>query len=327
MKLEQKKLKRIGVTTAFSALLLTSIAVPSFAAKEAAIKTVSNELPVAFNVVDFEDTVVLSWDTQLDTNLKTYDVKKDQSQTVVYYVSPGDENDDDLIVDVLLKVPTDVAGSITSISVDGDVIESLYTQDNFEYYLLNQELDVTVGAEIYSDDFAITFDKTTAANTPFTASLVAVQEAVDEPDPEPIVNQTPMPHEDGNFWPLAFNAYSTADANFYFYPQAGADNGTAVIKLGDGIVSFDVANSSYTDYATGTHMDLTNYYNAATNTLTLPISVPQFPLECYLTLKDTVFNTQAGDYTVTVAVDQDGEGTEYSISDEREFTLTLNPNN
>jgi hypothetical protein len=324
MKSPMKTIKKFTMTTVLSTCLISSFVTPAFAAIDvnSLQNKIGNELQAEFHVTeaDVVDTVKLSWDVAaLNTALERYDLLKDEEKTVTYFVSPGADNDDDVTVSVLLKLPTATANALRSLTVNGTPIASSFSESGYNYYALNEGLAVAAGSRAISDTFDISFSQAAAADAPFSASLIAVKEVV------PAV-KTEAPGTDGGFWPTSFSAGETTTAQFFYYPQPGAVNGTAVIKLGDGITSFDVAHSSFTDYASGTRTDLTAYWDADSKTLTLPISV-EWIRECYITLTDAVFHTTPGDYSVTVAVDQDGAGAAYSISDEVSVSLPINGRN
>jgi hypothetical protein len=320
MKSPMKTIKKFTMITVLSTCLISSSVTPAFAAVDSSSlqSKIGNELQAEFHVTeaDVVDTVKLSWDVgALNTALERYDLLKDEEKSVTYYVSSGADNDDDLTVSVLLKLPTATANALRSLTVEGTPITSSFSESGYSYYALNEGLAVAVGSTAISDSFNISFNQAAPEGSPFGASLIAVKESVS-------AIKTEAPAEDGNFWPLTFQAGETATAQLFYYPQPGAINGTAVIKLGDGITSFDMAHSSFTDYASGTRWDLTAYWDADSKTLTLPISVESIR-ECYITLTDAVFNTTPGDYSVTVAVDQDGAGAAYSISDEVSVSLKI----
>ncbi|WP_168123451.1 hypothetical protein [Paenibacillus sp. HB172176] len=313
--------KKVWLTTALSTCMISSFVTPAYAGATSGPldNMIGNELPAVFNVTapDVEDTVILSWDTAaLNTALESYDLIQDEAKTITYYVSPGADNDDDLSVTILLKLPETSAAAVDSIEVDDNTIESSFSDNGFDYYELNEGLAIGMNDTAYSDTFDITFNDV-SNGTPFSASLVAIKEST------PAL-KTEMPGE-GNFWPLSFINGETKTATLYYYPAAGADNGTAVIQLGEGITGFDAATSSYTDYETGTHTDLTNFWDEATKTLTIPISVPaNSPRECYITLQNAVFNSTPGTYSVSIKVDSDGAGTAYSESDEYTMDYQIN---
>lgn len=333
MKLLKKSFKKNTVTAFISVCLVSSFATIAVAAINANLlnNRIGNELQASFSVIDPVDTVVLSWDEEaMNTALGSYNLTKDAAQTVTYYVSPGADNDSDLTLNVLLKVPAASADALQSLKVEGEEIASAFHEDGFDYYVLKEGLEVESSEASYSDTFEIAFSQATAEGSSFSASLIAVKE--EEEEEEEVTGEKTVTPSLSSFYKVPYNpssslSYWTGESNLstklFFYPAEATTGGVAVVKLGDGITALDIAASSYTYYGTPTITDLTDYYDASTHTLTLPVTVPSFPRECYLDLVGLSFNHTAGDYSISLAVDQDGEGTDYSISDEAIKTISI----
>lgn len=332
MKVLKTRFKKNTVAVFLSVGLVGSCASLAFAAIDTNLlnRQVGNELPARFNVLAPVDSLVLSWDAAaLDTTLGSYDLVKDKAHTVTYYVSPAEDNIDDLTVDVLLKVDSASANALQTLQVDGDAISSAFTEDGYNYYVLKEGLEIEASDLAFSDTFDITFNQASTSNAPFAASLIAVKEEEEEQEETGLKTETPQlssfykepynPQTSMQYWA----GETTQNMKLFFYPAEETTDGVAVIKLGDGIASLDIATSSLTVPGSPVVTDLTSYWDAATKTLTLPITVPSFPRECYLDLKGLIFSSTTGDYTMSLTMDQDGAGTEYAVSDADTKTITI----
>jgi hypothetical protein len=319
MKRVLQMFKKVAVTTVLSTCLIASMVTPAFAGVDAnsLSNKIGNELVANFSITDAVDTVTLSWDEQAqDIALKSYSLAKDATQTVTYYVKPGADNDDDLKVSVLMKVPSVSDAMISSIQIAGSTISLAFTEGVYSYYVLKEELDVAVGAAAYSGTFDIAFNQ--ANSLPLPVSLIAVKEGA------PAGIKTAAPSSGAISPVTSYVVGQQADASISFTPANEmilTSGMTVVVKL-NGIETLNAAGSLFN--AGGTMIsDLTSYWNAQTKTLTLPINAPMLGIY-FISLKDAVFSSTPGSYEIKVSIDRDSAGTAYTISDEFSIPLTIN---
>jgi uncharacterized protein YneR len=314
----KKKRKKLYVSAAVSACLVLS-AVPSAYAGPGSLldNRIGNELEAEFNVTtvaDVQDTVVLSWDSSaMQLDKKSYDLTKDNSKEIEYFISPGAENDDDLTVSVLLEIPTAAASSVELEEGTDSFVEGDYT-----YYYIDQGLEVNAGDAADSNEFDITFKAVSPQNAPFTAKLLALNETPAPPAPV----KTSL---SGYLQSTNLNQNQT----MYFYlnspAQAVATQGTVVVNIGGITPVFSdgqIDGFLYTE-TTGIPL-LAEYYDAATHTFTIPVE-----LEAGNFLNGFRLNYPTYPMTpnseIKVTYDLDGDGTAYTVSDEVKATYSVNP--
>lgn len=315
----KNKSKMLYVSAAVTACLAVGVAPSAYAGapNPQLNNQIGNELPAEFNVtevVDAEDTVVLSWDAAaLQLDKQTFDVTKDVEKEVAYYVSPGSENDDDLTVSVLLKIPTTYAAAVDELSVDGSAASS-FVEGSYTYYTIKQGLEVDFDGSALTDTFDITFNTASLPNTPFTASLLAIDE---NPGPEKsyisghLQETSPTPYRDMIMY--LSSPVTTAPVT-----------GTLVVNLGD--MTPHLSDGVYEGFLV-TDKDkrvalLPEYYDAATHTFTIPIEMEAGD-------KLSLFRVNSPTYSmtpnskITFKFDQDGDGNAYSFSDDLTATYTV----
>lgn len=319
MKNVPQMFKKVAVTTVLSTCLVGSMVSSAFASVTAGNlgNKVGNELLANFTITDAVDTVVLSWDqAALEKDPKSYTLAKGSSQTVTYHVKPGAENDDDLTVSVLLKVPTLNASAIGSLKAGGNTLSLAFTDGGYSYYILKEGLDVAVGAASQSGTFDIAFSQVSSL-LPHQISLIAINE--NAPAPVGIKSLTPTL---GLISHPNLNPEQQVQASITFNTALPLGmTGTAVVKL-DGIESFDVAGSTISSGGVPIS-NLTSYWNAQTKTLTFPAS-QMLALPTIITLKDAKASSTAGSYSIKASIDFDGVGTLYSPSDELSIPFVIN---
>ncbi|WP_138754486.1 hypothetical protein [Paenibacillus sinopodophylli] len=305
-------------SVALSACLAVSAAPSAYAGGASSLldNQIGNELQAEFQVtadVDAEDTVVLSWDSAaLQLDKQTFNMSKDVEKEVTYYVSPGVENDDDLTVSVLLKIPTSYASAVDSLSVDGNDVNSFVDGSN-TYYLIKQGLEVDSDSSALTDAFDITFKAVSLPNTPFTASLLAVDET---PGPEKssvsgsLQKDDPAQHRDMILY-LSSNTLTTATT------------GTLVVNLGEMTPNFsdgEIDGFLATDKKRIALLE--EYYDAATHTFTIPVDMEAGDRLSVLRLNYPTYS-MVPNSQITFKYDQDGDGTAYSFSDEANVRYTV----
>ncbi|MBP2110330.1 MULTISPECIES: hypothetical protein [Paenibacillus] len=305
----KKTRKKLYISAAVSACLVLG-AVPSAYAGPGSLldNRIGNELEAEFNVtaVNAEDTVVLSWDSSaLKLDKKAYDLTKDTSKEIEYFISPGAENDDNLKVSVLLEIPTAAAGA-----VELDNRPESFVEGNYTYYYIDKGLEVNVGDAADSNEFDITFKAVSPQNAPFTAKLLAVKEV------KPAQKTT----FSGNLQEP--NPYQHRDMIMYLSsaPATAASTGTFVINIGEMTPNFSDGQYDgflYTDKK-GIPL-LAEYYDAAAHTFTIPVELAAGDsLEVFRLNYPTYSLTPNSQ--MTAKFDQDGEETVYTFSDEVKVT-------
>lgn len=258
-------MKKMLFSTVLSACLFMSLMTPAFAGVDASIllNQIGNELQAEFTVTeaDVEDTVVISWDNEaLDLDLESYDLTKDKQKMIFYYVSPGAENDDDLTVSILLKMPQASADALSVIEDDDDEpINVLFTEAGYVYYLLEEGLTVETDASPRTRAFEIAFKDVSAVDLPFEASLIAIKEVKTPPD---FIDYNFNQVENVIEW-LALYVDDTDDGwmeniTGVFYSR---DNGSTYTKMEPGQLTIDLIERSFTFTGDAVPDTLNNEYS------------------------------------------------------------------
>lgn len=235
----RKYLKKLAMATALAGCLFGSFASAAFAAVDAGSlnNQVGNELQASFNVTEaVENTVVISWDAAgLNLGLDNYDLIKNETKTITYYVSPGANNDDDLTVSVLLKAPLSSYMYVQSVEVEGALVQNGFVDGDHIYYVLKEGLEVEVASMAYIGNFDIAFN-TASTGGPFSASLIAVKEGLKS---TPSFVFTDSEFSDGQYESLRFDADgSVPPADWYSgltvsYSKDGGQTYTAINWVDD----------------------------------------------------------------------------------------------
>ncbi|CAG7628775.1 hypothetical protein PAESOLCIP111_03039 [Paenibacillus solanacearum] len=327
MNLVAKAFKKAAVAAVLSTCLISSLATPTSAAvTESSVTSnnlIGNNLQLQFNVTSNvlnENMITLSWDAAASQKAKKdVNAKKDVGQDVTYYVNPGTEitggNVAAQTVGVLLEVPAASASAVSSLTVGGVPARS-FTVTGSTYYVLQEGLTIGSATLATSGTFNVTFN--TTAGAPFSAKLIAVK---DNAAPSSVPSDISL----SVFHPYWVTAGKTPipmgiGAKLQYSSTDDVANGVLTIDLSKGINNLILVGNEYGTYSygSGTAPITAQHYNPVTKVLTLPISSVNSSGIHDIILYNLTYSG-AQQFDVTVKMDSDGEGTQFS---ETEKTMT-----
>lgn len=333
MNAPKKMLQKTVLATAISSLTIFAIGAPAMARPDPTYTVdsgtiYSNFLPMNFNVTDIvtNEIVSLTWSqpstsAPADTADKPFHLKKNKSNTITAYVSPGQqmmEDEESRTIAVLLKISTQAAANVSSLKVGGNNTAFFEPGDGYTYYVLKAGLNIAATTVEQAIPFDIAFSSVSGSGTPFQANLVAVK--------EPSL-QTVAGTLTGTPATVPFNTTQNVLLTYTF--AEAMTNGSVTVTL-----PFPV--SSLPQWATTMFSRFSNNMPAgmiATNSSDVSVSGNSFTIKninalagdnLNFPLNQIIFNIPVLQH-FEVTVDADGDGTAKTPSATKSFNLTVNP--